>query len=150
MKAPRSFSCHWKQVLGDKVSIRGWALCPNHGALQASVCPPNKVPDVLSPDWSRLLNSAFLVWTYCNHVVSIDADAKTVIVGLAGLPVSGMLELWKQDWLKEHGETPTPPGLWAPAVFVLYHGDLRLPLETLPTFTRWHHQGRSRSASRFL
>lgn len=55
--------------------------------------------------------------------------------------VSGMLDLWKQDWLKEHGETPTPPGLWAPAVFVMYHWDLRLPLETLSTFPWWYHQG---------
>lgn len=58
--------------------------------------------------------------------------------------VSGMLALWKQDWLKEHGETPTPPGLWAPAVFVMHHRDLRMPLETLSTLPRRHHQGKAR------
>lgn len=38
MKASSSLSCHWKQELGIKVLIWGWALYQKHGAFQASTC----------------------------------------------------------------------------------------------------------------
>lgn len=154
MKAPSSLSCHWKRELGNKVLIWGWASFQKHGGFQASVCfLSRKVPDIL------------LQWLFCNMhcqlwylyikilfttiIICIDIHTNSLYVFFVvflncltvSFVVSGMLELWKQDWLKEHGETPTPPSLWAPAVFVMYHWDLRLPLETLSTFPWWHYQG---------
>lgn len=151
MKASSSLSCHWKRELGKKVLILGLALYQSI-VLFRPACVFYQSARHATPVTVCSMDCAicfcfFLVSTFCNHVVFIHINIANILYVFIFyfLPghfvVSGMLDLWKQDWLKEHGETPTPPGLWAPAVFVMYHWDLRLPLETLSALPRWHHQG---------
>lgn len=145
MKAASSLGCYWKQELGHKVLIWDWPLYQKHGVFKPECVFQSarhvNLITICSVDCS-------IVSCWSQHFVIMFASTIMLRLQMFFLfcfsgyfVVSGMLELWQRDWQKEHGETPTPPGLWATAVFVMYHWDLRLPLETLSTFPWWHHQG---------
>lgn len=146
MKAPCDLSCHWKQELGNKVLIWDWALYQIIVLLKPACVFFESARHVTQLTFCSMYYPLWSLW--CRVVCKYGMFVSMLMLFFFSLPkgyleVSGMLEPWKQEqeWLKEHGETPTPPGLWAPAVFVMYYWDLRLPMETLSTFPWWHHQG---------